>query len=123
MSSNDSAAPVLISFSHSSQGSRSNVRPLTGGSAPSKAARAPHRIHLTRREFEVLELLAEGLPNKLISRRLEISPSTVKCHMASILRELGVTSRLQAVVAAYQYGLLDPLQDASERASKAARER
>ncbi|HUP95868.1 MAG TPA: response regulator transcription factor [Burkholderiales bacterium] len=66
----------------------------------------PRAIHLTPRELEVLALLCEGLPNKLISRRLEISSATVKCHISRILSELGVSSRLQAVVAAARYGLL-----------------
>lgn len=63
-------------------------------------------IHLTRRELEVLTLICEGLPNKLISRRLQISAGTVKTHVANILRELGVTSRLQAAVLARQRGLV-----------------
>lgn len=55
---------------------------------------------LTPRELDVLRLLCEGLPNKLISRTLNISESTVKCHVSSILKELRVNSRLQAVVVA-----------------------
>ena len=67
----------------------------------------PGRIHLTRREIEVLLLLAEGLPNKLICRRLNISSGTVKIHVSRVLAELGVCSRLQAVIAAQRLGLLD----------------
>ena len=63
-------------------------------------------IHLTPRQRDVLALLCEGLPNKLICRRLNISSGTVKAHISSILRELGVSSRLQAVVAARESGLL-----------------
>ena len=62
--------------------------------------------HLTPRQLEVLALLCEGLPNKLICRRLNICTGTVKVHIGSILRELGVSSRLQAVVAAHRCGLL-----------------
>lgn len=62
--------------------------------------------HLTPRQLEVLALLCEGLPNKLICRRLDISPGTVKAHISSILRELGVVSRLQAVVASRRRGLV-----------------
>ena len=62
--------------------------------------------HLTRRQLEVLGLLCEGLPNKLICRALDISAGTVKAHISSILRELGVGSRLQAVVEARRRGLL-----------------
>ena len=54
--------------------------------------------HLTPRQLEVLALLCEGLPNKLICRALNIATGTVKVHISCILRELGATSRLQAVV-------------------------
>ena len=63
-------------------------------------------VRLTPRQREVLALLCEGLPNKLICRRLNITAGTVKVHIGVILRELGVTSRLQAVVAAHRCGLL-----------------
>jgi DNA-binding CsgD family transcriptional regulator len=63
-------------------------------------------VHLTPRELDVLALLCEGLPNKLISRRLNISAATVKCHISRILDELGVSSRLQAVVVAARAGLV-----------------
>src|SRR5688572_9746775 len=53
---------------------------------------------LTPRQVEVLALLCEGLPNKLICRALNIAAGTVKVHISGIFRELGVTSRLQAVV-------------------------
>jgi DNA-binding NarL/FixJ family response regulator len=66
-------------------------------------------VHLTGRQMEVLALLCEGLPNKLICRRLNISAGTVKAHISSILRELGVGSRLQAVVWARRRGLLSDL--------------
>jgi len=59
----------------------------------------------TQRQLDVLYLLCEGLPNKRIGSRLDISPGTVKVHVGEILRKLGVTSRLQAVVAARRNGL------------------
>ena len=74
-------------------------------------------VRLTPRELEVLALLCEGLPNKLISRRLDISSATVKCHISRILSELGVSSRLQAVVAAARRGLV---QESSVAASDAS---
>ena len=64
-------------------------------------------LHLTPRQLEVLSLLCEGLPNKLISRQLNISGATVKVHVGCILRELRVSSRLQAVVAAPRLGLVN----------------
>ena len=61
---------------------------------------------LTRREQEVLELLAEGLPNKAIAARLGISDQTVKFHVASISAKLGATNRTEAVRLALRRGLL-----------------
>ena len=62
-------------------------------------------VRLTQRQLAVLRLLCEGLSNKLICQRLEISPGTVKAHIAVILRELGVSSRVQAVVIAHRLGI------------------
>jgi DNA-binding NarL/FixJ family response regulator len=61
---------------------------------------------LTHREQEVLELLAEGLPNKAIAGRLGISDQTVKFHVASISAKLGATNRTEAVRIALRRGLL-----------------
>jgi DNA-binding NarL/FixJ family response regulator len=60
---------------------------------------------LSPREREVLELLVAGLPNKLIARRLEISEKTVKAHMTSIFRAIGVTDRTQAALWGERHGL------------------
>jgi DNA-binding NarL/FixJ family response regulator len=60
---------------------------------------------LSAREREVLALLVEGLPNKLIARRLDISEKTVKSHLTRIFRELGVTDRTQAALWAERNGL------------------
>jgi DNA-binding NarL/FixJ family response regulator len=59
---------------------------------------------LSGREAEVLALLVEGLPNKLIARRLEISEKTVKTHLTSIFRALNVTDRTQAALWAERHG-------------------
>jgi DNA-binding NarL/FixJ family response regulator len=59
------------------------------------------------REREVLGLLVEGLPNKLIARRLEISEKTVKTHLTSVFRAIGVTDRTQAALWAQRNGLTD----------------
>ncbi|MBC7810060.1 MAG: response regulator transcription factor, partial [Burkholderiales bacterium] len=61
---------------------------------------------LTPRELEVLKLLAEGLPNKTIARRLSISEHTVKFHVNAILSKLGAQSRTEAVVRATRMGLV-----------------
>lgn len=60
---------------------------------------------LSGREREVLGLLVQGLPNKLIAARLEISEKTVKTHLTSIFRSLGVTDRTQAALWAERHGL------------------
>ena len=57
---------------------------------------------LTPRQAEVLSLLLQGLPNKLIARQLNLSVETVKDHVAAVLRALGVSSRTQAVLAVSQ---------------------
>jgi DNA-binding NarL/FixJ family response regulator len=79
--------------------------PWLAPGAGSRDQREPDPASLTPRQLEVLALLCEGLPNKLICRRLNIATGTVKVHISCILRELGVTSRLQAVVAAQRHGL------------------
>jgi len=61
---------------------------------------------LTPREVEVLELLAEGLPNKSIAVRLGISDQTVKFHVASICGKLGAANRTDAVRRAVRQGLI-----------------
>jgi DNA-binding NarL/FixJ family response regulator len=61
---------------------------------------------LTSRETEVLELLAEGLPNKAIAARLGISDQTVKFHVASIAGKLGAVNRTDTVRRAVRRGLI-----------------
>jgi DNA-binding NarL/FixJ family response regulator len=59
---------------------------------------------ISPREREVFALLLDGMPNKLIARRLEISEKTVKSHLTSIFRQIGVTDRVQAVLWAERQG-------------------
>jgi two-component system nitrate/nitrite response regulator NarL len=61
---------------------------------------------LTQREIQVLELLAEGLPNKAIAGRLGISDQTVKFHVSSISGKLGAANRTDAVRRAVRRGLI-----------------
>jgi DNA-binding NarL/FixJ family response regulator len=67
---------------------------------------APGSRTLTPRELEILRLLADGLPQKEIARRLVLSPRTVARHIEHILGKLAVHSRAQAVAFAYRHGLL-----------------
>jgi DNA-binding NarL/FixJ family response regulator len=63
------------------------------------------------REREVFGLLLDGMPNKLIARRLGISEKTVKSHLTSIFREIGVTDRVQAILWAERLGLRGQLRE------------
>jgi len=62
-------------------------------------------VHLSPRQLQVLLMMCNGLPNKLVGRELGISTNTVKSHVASVLRSLNVSSRLEAVSLAYKLGL------------------
>ncbi len=62
---------------------------------------------LTRREMQVLDALAEGLTNREIAERLHMSVDTERTHMMNILSKLGVHSRLQALLFAARYGLIE----------------
>jgi DNA-binding NarL/FixJ family response regulator len=73
---------------------------------PEAPADEPILEALTPRETEVLQLLAEGLPNKQIAQQLTISPNTVKFHINSILTKLNAQSRTEAVVRATRSGLI-----------------
>jgi DNA-binding NarL/FixJ family response regulator len=86
----------------------SGIREIVAGGSPldPKAARVlltnrrtPRPgIRLTDREWEVLRMVGEGLPNKTIARRLGITERTVKAHLTSVYHQLGVTDRTQAAL-------------------------
>ena len=90
-------------FDHAASGTGSHSglfgeEPLDDGVAPRPA--------LSPRESEVLALLAEGAPNKVIARRLNISVHTAKFHVAAILIKLGAANRTDAIAIAMRQGLV-----------------
>lgn len=63
------------------------------------------QVQLTTRQLEVLHLICQGLTNKQIAEQLEVNEITVKVHVSSIFKELSVSSRTQAILAAQRLGL------------------
>lgn len=84
----------------------SDDRPAGGLSADGETEHEASSIRLSPREAEVLALLAEGAPNKVIARQLDISIHTAKFHVAAILVKLGAANRTDAIAIAMRQGLV-----------------
>lgn len=87
-----------------SDGPAHDMKRTSSQAEPSESADVGYRI--TDRQKDVLSQMAKGLSNKEIARALDMSPSTVKVHVAAILREFDVKNRTQAVTLGREYGLI-----------------
>jgi DNA-binding NarL/FixJ family response regulator len=78
--------------------------------APPPSQTAANRLdQLTEREREILKLIAQGRSNAELAQQLFLSEATIKTHVSAVLRKLGVRDRVQAVIAAYEAGLVRPV--------------
>jgi DNA-binding NarL/FixJ family response regulator len=98
----EALAAALTALSHGLQVTDPSLARVSDAAAPENST----PTSLTPRENDVLRLLAEGLPNKGVASRLEVSEHTVKFHVNSIMGKLNAQSRTEAVALATRLGLL-----------------
>ena len=98
----EALAAALAALSHGLQVTDPSLVRDSGAAAPETGVPSP----LTSRENDVLRLLAEGLPNKSVASRLEVSEHTVKFHVNSIMGKFNAQSRTEAVALATRLGFL-----------------
>ncbi|MEO7403248.1 MAG: response regulator transcription factor [Burkholderiales bacterium] len=91
-------------------------QPRLGPHRGESTGQTPRELGLTDRQSQVLALILQGKPNKLICRELDLAEGTVKIHVAAVLRALNVGTRTQAVVEASRLGL--QLEELIPRASR-----
>jgi len=98
----------VVAAGNSLFGPEATQRLLDQFAQPASSERAEELEQLTDREREILSLMAHGLSNAELAERLYLTEATVKSHVSSIFRKLGVRDRVQAVIAAYEAGLVRP---------------
>ncbi|MFN2539182.1 MAG: response regulator [Mycobacteriales bacterium] len=108
----DARPEDLLSAVHAVASGEARLDPAVTAAVIARVRRGgPRKSHpvdrLTDREREVLVLLAQGLSNAEVAERLVVSTGTVKTHVASTLAKLGARDRVQAVIAAFESGLVE----------------
>jgi DNA-binding NarL/FixJ family response regulator len=109
----DDPPEQLLTAIHTVAGGDALLSPSITKRVIKQFTRIPHPVppkevdDLTERELDVLRLIARGLSNAEIGRELYISDTTVKTHITHILQKLNLRDRVQAVVLAYETGILD----------------
>lgn len=109
----DAPREELLSAVKGTAEGKTHVDPAVAGKLFAKIVQGPPPLNaavfktLTERERELLRLLAEGMTNAEIARRLHLSEGTVRNYVSSILAKLGVSDRTQAVAIAFRHGLVD----------------
>ena len=98
----DIASAIRQAFEHSIHyaGPRNGI-------APARVKKNGESLHLTRRELEILRLVAEGRTNGELARMLWVTEQTVKFHLVNVYRKLGVGNRTEAARYAFEHGLVD----------------
>jgi DNA-binding NarL/FixJ family response regulator len=97
---------ALHSVATASRAQEPRLAPAPDGEAPLAEVRPALSSPLTRRQLDVLRLVAAGMPNQEIAAELVIAPNTVKNHVTRVLEKLGARNRADAVMLAARHGWL-----------------
>jgi DNA-binding NarL/FixJ family response regulator len=97
--------PSVLSQNTNARGPASGSVPVPSALASGRPIKKPADLGLTERQSDVLALLVQGKPNKIICRELGLAEATVKAHVTAVLKALNVTNRTQAVLAVGRLGL------------------